>query len=117
MWVSMGRHETSVLSPQNLLYTEPGEGAGAEKTLVQSVVLWETQGRWRDEQDHRGTKPSGLCPGLAFPLKVCLCQRLVPSKESSPFQARTKVVRNRPFGCWWTWVEPCSCTSVLCGLG
>lgn len=72
MWVSMGRHETSVLNPQNLLYTELGLGAEAEKTLeeaAQSVALWETQGRWRDEQDHRRTKPSGLRPGLAFPSK------------------------------------------------
>lgn len=37
MWVSMGRHETSVLSSQNLLYTELGVGAGAEKTLEEAA--------------------------------------------------------------------------------
>lgn len=90
----MGRHETSVLSPPNLLYTELGLGPGAKKIreeAAQPVALWEAQGRWRDAQDHRGTKPSGLRPGLAFPSKSACA--------SGWFQPRSPV-HSRPGPKW-----------------
>ena len=71
MWVSVllltgTRPQSSI--PQTYL-TQSWGGAGAEKTLeeaAQSLALWKTRGRWRDEQDQSVTKPLGLCLGLAF---------------------------------------------------
>lgn len=93
----LGEHgQARDLSPQSPKPTlhRTGGGGGAEKTLEEaapSVALWKTQGRWRAEQDHRGTKPLGLHPGLAFPSKS--------SCPSSWFHPRSPV-HSRPRPKW-----------------